>query len=114
MMPGMDGWAVLAALKADPTLADIPVVMLTIVDDRNLGYALGAADYLTKPIDRERLVAVLKQHRARPAARCWWWTTTPTPRSCCGACWRRTAGGGRGGERAGGAGARWRERVAER
>jgi GAF domain-containing protein/CheY-like chemotaxis protein len=63
MMPGMDGWAVLSALKADPALADIPVVMLTIVDDRNLGYALGAADYLTKPIDRERLVTVLKEHR---------------------------------------------------
>ncbi len=63
MMPGMDGWAVLAALKADPEVADIPVIMLTIVDDRNLGYALGASDYLTKPIDRERLVTVLKQHR---------------------------------------------------
>jgi len=63
MMPGMDGWAVLSALKADPDVADIPVVMLTIVDDRNLGYALGAADYLTKPIDRERLTAVLKEHR---------------------------------------------------
>jgi CheY-like chemotaxis protein len=63
MMPGLDGWAVLAALKADPDLADIPVVMLTIVDDRNLGYALGAAEYLTKPIDRERLVAVLRRYR---------------------------------------------------
>ena len=63
MMPGMDGWAVLSALKADADVAGIPVVMLTIVDDRNLGYALGAADYLTKPIDRERLVTVLKQHR---------------------------------------------------
>jgi signal transduction histidine kinase/CheY-like chemotaxis protein len=63
MMPGMDGWAVLSALKADPDIADIPVIMLTIVDDRNLGYALGASDYLTKPIDRERLVAVLRQHR---------------------------------------------------
>jgi signal transduction histidine kinase/CheY-like chemotaxis protein len=63
MMPGMDGWAVLSALKADRDLADIPVVMLTIVDDKNLGYALGAADYLTKPIDRERLVAVLGKHR---------------------------------------------------
>jgi CheY-like chemotaxis protein len=63
MMPGMDGWAVLSALKADPNVADIPVVMLTIVDDKNLGYALGASDYLTKPIDRERLVTVLKQHR---------------------------------------------------
>jgi GAF domain-containing protein/CheY-like chemotaxis protein len=63
MMPGMDGWAVLSALKADPDVAEIPVIMLTIVDDRNLGYALGASDYLTKPIDRERLVSVLKQHR---------------------------------------------------
>ena len=63
MMPGMDGWAVLSALKADADVADIPVVMLTIVDDKNLGYALGASDYLTKPIDRERLVTVLKQHR---------------------------------------------------
>jgi len=63
MMPGMDGWAVLSALKADPDVADVPVIMLTIVDDRNLGYALGASDYLTKPIDRDRLVTVLKQHR---------------------------------------------------
>jgi GAF domain-containing protein/CheY-like chemotaxis protein len=63
MMPGMDGWAVLSALKADPEVADIPVVMLTIVDDKNLGYALGASDYLTKPIDRERLVTVLKLYR---------------------------------------------------
>jgi GAF domain-containing protein/CheY-like chemotaxis protein len=63
MMPGMDGWAVLSALKADPDVADIPVIMLTIVDDRNMGYALGAADYLTKPIDRERVVGVLKKYR---------------------------------------------------
>jgi GAF domain-containing protein/CheY-like chemotaxis protein len=63
LMPGMDGWSVLAALKADAVLADIPVVMLTMLDDRNLGYALGAADYLTKPIDRERLVTVLERYR---------------------------------------------------
>ena len=67
MMPGLDGWAVLSALKADAELGDIPVVMLTIVDDKNLGYALGASDYLTKPIDRERLVSVLaKYRRERP------------------------------------------------
>ena len=58
MMPGMDGWAVLTALKADPATADIPVVMMTIVDDRNMGFALGAADYFTKPIDWQRLAAV--------------------------------------------------------
>jgi signal transduction histidine kinase/CheY-like chemotaxis protein len=63
MMPGMDGWAVLSALKADPAVAGIPVIMLTIVDDKNLGYALGASDYLTKPIDRERLATVLRQYR---------------------------------------------------
>ena len=63
LMPGMDGWSVLAALKADAVLADIPVVMLTMLDDRNLGYALGAADYLTKPLDRERLVSVLGRYR---------------------------------------------------
>jgi len=63
MMPGMDGWAMLTTLKADPLLADIPVIMLTIVDDKNLGYALGAADYLTKPIDWDRLAAILKKYR---------------------------------------------------
>jgi CheY-like chemotaxis protein len=62
LMPPMDGWTVLAALKADPSLASIPVVMLTIVDDRNRGYALGAADFVMKPIDRERLVASLRKH----------------------------------------------------
>jgi len=63
MMPGMDGWTVLAHLKNDPETADIPVVMLTIVDNKNLGFAMGAAEYLTKPIDRERLAAVLLRYR---------------------------------------------------
>ena len=67
MMPRMDGWAVLSALKGDPQLDDVPVVMHTMVDDRNLGYALGASDYLTKPVDRDRLVAVLNKYRARSA-----------------------------------------------
>ncbi|MGE0130550.1 MAG: response regulator [Blastocatellales bacterium] len=63
MMPGMDGWAVLSALKADAVTADLPVIMLTIVDEKNLGYALGAAEYLNKPIDRERLLALLAKYR---------------------------------------------------
>jgi signal transduction histidine kinase/DNA-binding response OmpR family regulator len=63
MMPGMDGWAVLSALKADPDTADIPVIMVTIVDDKNMGFALGASDYLTKPIDWKRLGTALKKHR---------------------------------------------------
>ena len=63
LMPGMDGWAVLTELKADPVTADIPVVMLTMVEDKNIGYALGVSDYLTKPIDSERLIAVLSKYR---------------------------------------------------
>src|SRR5438067_2549983 len=63
-MPEMDGWAVLSALKADATLANIPVIMLTITDEKNLGFALAAADYLTKPIDREQLRSVLKKYRS--------------------------------------------------
>ena len=49
--------------KSEPELSDIPVIMLTIVDDKNMGYTLGAADYLTKPIDRDRLIAALKKFR---------------------------------------------------
>src|SRR6185312_3199511 len=52
LMPGLDGWGVLAVLKNDPALAAIPVVMLTITDERDLGFSLGAAEYLTKPIER--------------------------------------------------------------
>jgi signal transduction histidine kinase/DNA-binding response OmpR family regulator len=69
LMPGMDGWSVLQALKADPGLAPIPVVMLSIVDEQNRGYALGAADYLTKPIQRERLRALLGRFRPDAARR---------------------------------------------
>ena len=63
MMPGMDGWAVLTALKSDPATADIPVIVVSIVDDKNLGYSLGAAEYLTKPVDRERFSKVLDRYR---------------------------------------------------
>ncbi len=56
MMPSMDGWAVLSALKADSATASIPVVMMTMVEDRPMGFALGAADYLTKPVDKSRVL----------------------------------------------------------
>jgi CheY-like chemotaxis protein len=59
MMPDLDGWTVLAAIKGDPALASIPVVLMSIVDQKNRGYALGAADYLVKPVDRAKLVETL-------------------------------------------------------
>lgn len=62
MMPSMDGWSVLTALKADPTTFGIPVVMISIVEERQLGFALGAAEYLTKPIDRNRLMDILAKY----------------------------------------------------
>jgi signal transduction histidine kinase/CheY-like chemotaxis protein len=61
MMPGMDGWEVLRSLKADAVLSEIPVVLLTITDDKNLGYALGASEYLTKPVDYVQLARVLNR-----------------------------------------------------
>jgi signal transduction histidine kinase/DNA-binding response OmpR family regulator len=61
-MPKMDGWSVLTALKADPSTHDIPVVMLTMVDNKSMGFALGASEYMTKPINRERLVGILKKY----------------------------------------------------
>ncbi len=61
-MPGMDGWAVLSALKSDPSLSTVPVVMVTILDDKNLGFTLGASEYMTKPIDRDRLGTILRRY----------------------------------------------------
>jgi GAF domain-containing protein/CheY-like chemotaxis protein len=59
MMPDLDGWTVLAAIKGDPALAAIPVVLMSIVDQKKRGYALGAADYLVKPVDRTKLLETL-------------------------------------------------------
>jgi signal transduction histidine kinase/CheY-like chemotaxis protein len=61
MMPKVDGWSVLGIMKSDPELEHIPVIMLTIVDDRNLGFSLGASEIMTKPIDRNRLIALLRK-----------------------------------------------------
>jgi PAS domain S-box-containing protein len=65
LMPEKDGWRVLSELKASPETAPIPVVMLTILDQRSAGFALGAADYLLKPIDRTRLLQTLHRLCAR-------------------------------------------------
>jgi CheY-like chemotaxis protein len=62
MMPDMDGWSVLAALKGDATLCEIPVIMLTMVDDAERGFTLGASEYATKPVNRRRLSQILKKY----------------------------------------------------
>jgi PAS domain S-box-containing protein len=68
MMPEMNGWSTLTALKSDPDLCSIPVILLTIVDDKGRGFALGASDYLAKPIDKRQLLGLLTKFttRARP------------------------------------------------
>lgn len=67
LMPAPDGWDILTELKADDALADIPVIMLTMVDEASKGYRLGATDYLTKPLDRQKLRALLSRYRASKA-----------------------------------------------
>jgi CheY-like chemotaxis protein len=63
MMPDLDGWAVLEALRQDAELADIPVIITTIADEQRRGTTLGAAGYLTKPIHRDRLMQLMQRFR---------------------------------------------------
>jgi adenylate cyclase len=60
IMPDLDGWTVLAAIKGDPELAHIPVILMSIVDEKNRGYSLGACEYLVKPVNRDKLAEVLR------------------------------------------------------
>src|SRR5262249_10494945 len=62
LMPHMDGWSVLGALKSEPELRDIPIIMVTVLKDRGLAFSLGAADFLTKPVDRAALKAMLRRY----------------------------------------------------
>jgi signal transduction histidine kinase/ActR/RegA family two-component response regulator len=68
MLPGADGWSVLNQLKADPDLTNIPVIMVTVVDNEAMGMSLGASGYLIKPVDREHLAAVIQQHRTHASS----------------------------------------------
>ena len=61
MLPGKDGWQILQELKSDPDMKDIPVIVVSIIDNRDLGFALGAADYLIKPVDKGTLCGKLKE-----------------------------------------------------
>ena len=69
LMPQMDGWAALKELKADAQLRDIPVIMVTVLNERGMAIPLGAADFMTKPVDRQRLAAILREHCADPEQR---------------------------------------------
>ena len=62
VMPNLNGWEVLLALKSDPYLADIPVIMLTVLEEKDRALALGAVDYLLKPIDRRCLIDLLQKY----------------------------------------------------
>ncbi|HJS75582.1 MAG TPA: response regulator [Vicinamibacteria bacterium] len=68
-MPGMDGWEVLKTLKSDPELRQIAVIMMTNIDEKTMGYSLGAAEYMTKPVDRDHLIEVLKKFRNNASTR---------------------------------------------
>ena len=67
MLPGLDGWHVLRELRADPQTKTIPVIVQTVLDDRNFAYALGASAYLRKPIGREDLAATVAELASAPA-----------------------------------------------
>jgi len=62
LMPHMDGWSVLSALKADPELRDIPVIMVTVLKERGMAFSLGASDFMTKPVDRAALKTLLRRY----------------------------------------------------
>ena len=64
LLPDRDGWSVLHELKTDPELSNIPVIMLTIIDNESLALSMGASNYLVKPLDRERLAVLIEKYRA--------------------------------------------------
>jgi len=65
IMPEVDGWDVLRSLKHDPETREIPVVMVSMTDNRDMGAALGATEFLIKPIERRELVALLDRYATR-------------------------------------------------
>ena len=69
LMPHKDGWEVLNDLKADPATRDIPIIVLSIIDDRQLGFSLGASDYLVKPIEKDTILAALERSTGAPTNR---------------------------------------------
>jgi CheY-like chemotaxis protein len=69
VLPGMHGWEVLRQLKGDPALAQVPVFLVTVVDERRAGHALGADEYFVKPVDHGQLLGALARHVLPPDTR---------------------------------------------
>ena len=69
LLPGKTGWEVLHNLKTSPMTATIPVVIVSVIDERKMGLAMGAAEYLLKPLTRAKLLATMQQVIPRPAVR---------------------------------------------
>jgi len=67
LMPGMDGWTVLKQIREDALLADTPVIMVSVLHEEQLALALGASEYLTKPVDRGQLRRIMDRHRVSAA-----------------------------------------------
>jgi signal transduction histidine kinase/CheY-like chemotaxis protein len=84
VMPDCDGWSVLRKLKADSELSEIPVIMVTVVDNEAKGFDLGASNYLIKPVDRERLAVLIEKHRISRSTAITGSNTVPTLRLSSG------------------------------
>jgi DNA-binding response OmpR family regulator len=67
-LPGIDGWEVLEELRSDPRTEMMPVIIVSILDERPRGLAAGAADYLVKPLARDDLLKALRRTGVLPAA----------------------------------------------
>lgn len=70
IMPGMDGWSVLASIKSDEKLRDIPVLLFSMSEHKDKGYSLGATDFLTKPVDKNHLEHILSKYTSKENESC--------------------------------------------
>ena len=92
MMPDLDGWSVLSVIKGDPALSDIPVILMTIVDEKGRGFALGATEFLVKPVDRNQLIGTLRKICGASGRRVLLVDDEDMARRGSGSRWRRTGG----------------------
>jgi DNA-binding response OmpR family regulator len=92
VMPDCDGWTVLNRIKSDSKLADIPVIMVTVVDNEAMGLDMGASNYLIKPVDRDRLAVLVEKHRVARSSTITDENAAPFAYTADGQAGRKTAG----------------------